>query len=68
VIRSLVYRNALSAILFVVAIAGIVVKLGEVHRGIVDSMTRLVLASYIVVALYALASIAVRVNALRNKR
>jgi hypothetical protein len=68
VIRSLVYRNALSAILFVVAIVGIVVKLGEIHSGIIDSMTRFVLASYIVVALYALASIAVRVNALRNKR
>jgi hypothetical protein len=32
-IRSLVYRNALSATLFVVALAGIVVKAGEIHRG-----------------------------------
>jgi hypothetical protein len=68
VIRSIVYRNVLSATLFAVAIIGLVVKLGEVHRGIVDAMTRYVLAGYIVVALYAAASIAVRINALRNKR
>lgn len=67
-IRSLIYRNALSAILFVVAIVGIVVKLGEIHSGIIDSMTRFVLAAYIVVVLYALTSIVVRVNAQRNKR
>jgi hypothetical protein len=68
VIRSLVYRNVLSATLFVVALAGIVVKAGEIHRGLIDSTTRLVLAGYIVVAIYALVSIAVRVNAVRNKR
>jgi hypothetical protein len=68
VIRSLVYRNVLSATLFVVAVIGIVVKLGEVHRGLIDGMTRYVLAGYMVVALYAAASIAVRINALRNKR
>jgi hypothetical protein len=67
VTRTLIYRNALSAILFVVAVAGIVVKLGEVHHGIVDGTTRFVLAGYIVVALYALASIAARVNAARSK-
>jgi len=49
-------------------VIGIVVKLGEVHRGLVDGMTRYVLAGYMVVALYAAASIAVRINALRNKR
>jgi hypothetical protein len=68
VIRSLVYRNVISAVLFVVAIGGIVVKVGEIHRGIVDGTTRLVLAGYVLVALYALASIFVRVNAARSRR
>jgi hypothetical protein len=67
VTRTLIYRNALSAILFVVAVVGIVVKLGEVRHGIVDGTTRFVLAGYMVVALYALASIAARVNAARSK-
>jgi hypothetical protein len=67
VIRSQFYRNALSATLFAVAVAGIVVKVGEIHRGIVDATTRFVLAGYILVALYALASIAVRINAARKK-
>ncbi len=66
--RSLVARNAISAVLFVVAIAGLVVKIGEVRHGIVDGTTRLVLAGYVLVAGYALASIAVRVNALRSRR
>lgn len=66
-IRSLVYRNALSATLFVLAVAGIVVKVGEVHRGLIDGTTRLVLVLYVLVALYAAASIAARVNAARNK-
>jgi hypothetical protein len=67
-IRSLVLRNALSALLLVVAVAGIVVKAGEVHRGIVDENTRFVLAGYFLVALYALASIAVRIKAARSRR
>jgi hypothetical protein len=67
VTRTLIYRNALSAILFVVAVVGIVVKVGEIRHGIVDATTRFVLACYIVIALYALASIAARVSAARGK-
>jgi hypothetical protein len=68
VIRSVVARNAISAVLFVVAVAGIIEKTGEIRHGIVDGTTRLVLAGYILVAIYALASIAVRANALRGRR
>jgi len=63
VIRSLVLRNALSAVLVVVAIAGIVVQIRLVREGHVDSNTRIVLVAYIVIALYALASIVVRLRA-----
>ena len=42
-IRSLVYRNVLSATLFVVAIAGLIVKINEVHHGIIDATTRFTL-------------------------
>ena len=66
-IRSLVYRNVLSATLFVVAIAGLIVKINEVHHGIVDATTRFTLAGYVLVALYAAASIAVRISAARKK-
>jgi putative effector of murein hydrolase LrgA (UPF0299 family) len=68
VIRSVVARNAISALLFVVAVAGIIEKISEIHHGIIDVTTRIVLAAYILVALYALASIAVRASALRGKR
>ena len=61
-IRSLLYRNALSAILFVVAIAGIGVQLRLVHQGIVEPQTRLVLVAYILIAIYAVASIALRLR------
>ncbi len=67
-IRSLVLRNALSAVLLVVALAGIVVQLREIRAGIILPQTRLVLVAYIVIALYALASIAVRARAARGKR
>lgn len=65
--RSLVLRNALSATLFAVAVAGIVVKIGEIRHGFVDGTTRLVLAGYFLVAIYAAAAIAVRINAVRKK-
>ena len=67
-IRSLLYRNALSAILFVVAVAGIVVQLRLVRFGLATSETRLVLVAYFLIAIYAVASIAVRVRAAREKR
>ncbi len=67
-IRSLVLRNALSAILLVVALAGIVVQLREIRAGIIMAQTRFVLVAYIVIALYAAASIAVRLGAARGKR
>ncbi len=68
VIKSLAVRNAISALLLVVVIAGIVVKIGEIRHGIVDSTTRLTLAGYVLVALYAIASIGVRLSAARKKR
>jgi hypothetical protein len=62
VIRSAAYRNALSALLFVVAVVGVVVQLREIHQGLVLPQTRLVLAAYILIAIYALASIALRLR------
>jgi hypothetical protein len=68
VIRSLLYRNALSAVLFVVAVVGIIVKMREVREGLVFPETRLVLIAYFLIAIYAAASIAIRVRASREKR
>jgi hypothetical protein len=62
-IRSLAARNALSALLFVVAVVGIVVQLRNVREGIVGPETRLVLVAYFLIAIYALAAIAVRLRA-----
>ncbi len=66
--RSLLYRNALSVVLFFVALAGIVVQLNLLRHGIVLARTRLVLAGYVLIALYAAASIAVRVRAAKDRR
>ncbi len=66
-IRSLALRNGLSALLLLVAVIGIVVQIREVRAGIVLPQTRLVLVAYIVIALYALASIAVRLRAARKR-
>jgi len=68
VIRSILYRNALSAVLFVVAVAGIVVKLREVRQGLIFPETRLVLVAYFLIAIYAAASIALRLRGARPKR
>jgi hypothetical protein len=62
-IRSLAARNALSALLFVVAVIGFFVQLRIVREGIVTPETRLQLVAYILIAIYALAAIAVRVRA-----
>ncbi len=67
-IRSILYRNALSAVLFVVAVAGIVVKLREVRQGLIFPETRLVLIAYFLIAIYAAASIALRLRGARPKR
>ncbi len=66
--RSLAVRNALSALLFVVAVVGIAVQLRLVHEGRVDSQTRLVLAGYFLVAIYALAAMVVRTLAILKSR
>jgi hypothetical protein len=68
VIRSLLYRNALSAVLLVVAVTGIVVKMREVHQGLIFPETRLTLIAYFLIAIYAAASIAIRLRAAREKR
>ncbi|MBD5653934.1 MAG: hypothetical protein IAI50_01990 [Candidatus Eremiobacteraeota bacterium] len=69
VIRSIVYRNVLSAILLIVAIAGIVVQIREIHQGIIFPQTRLTLIAYFLIAIYAAASIALRLRAtFKDKR
>jgi hypothetical protein len=67
-IRSLAARNALSALLFVVAVVGIFVQLRNVREGIVGPETRLVLVAYFLIAIYALAAIAVRLRAAGKPR
>ena len=66
-IRSLAYRNVLSAVLFVVAVVGIVVQLRELHAGIILPQARLVLTAYFLIAIYALASIALRLRGRKIK-
>ncbi|GAC1305399.1 MAG: hypothetical protein NVSMB19_16820 [Vulcanimicrobiaceae bacterium] len=67
-IRSVLYRNSLSALLFIVAVAGIVVQIREIHLGIVLPQTRLVLIAYFLIAIYAAASIALRLRGIKTKR
>ena len=67
-IRSPVVRHALSAVLFVVAVIGIVVQIHNVHQGIVGPETRLVLIAYFLIAIYAIASIVVRLRGLGGNR
>ncbi len=67
-IRSLVVRNALSAVLVAVTIAGIFVQVGHIRQGIAIPQARLWVAVYTIVALYAILSIVVRVSAERRKR
>ncbi len=66
--RSLVARNAISVLLLIVAVVGIIVQVRNIHQGIVFPQTRFVLVGYAVIALYAIASIAVRVSAAGGKR
>jgi hypothetical protein len=69
VIRSLLYRNVLSGVLFVVAVVGIVVQIRQIHQGLILPETRLTLICYFLIAIYAAASIAVRLRAtLKDKR
>ncbi len=67
VIRSLAYRNVLSAVLFLVAVIGVVVQVRELHAGIVLPQARLVLTAYFLIAIYALASIVLRMWSKRTK-
>ncbi len=66
-IRSVLYRNSLSALLFIVAVVGIFVQIREVHLGIVVPQTRLVLIAYFLIAIYAIASIALRLRSTKKK-
>ncbi len=66
-IGSLAARNAISALLLVVAVVGIIVQIRNIQQGIVFPQTRFVLVGYAVIAVYALASIAVRVSAARRR-
>jgi hypothetical protein len=68
VIRSLLYRNVLSGVLFVVAVVGIVVQIREIHQGLILPQTRLTLIAYFLIAIYAAASIALRLRATLKSR
>ncbi len=61
-IRSIAYRNVLSAVLFTVAVVGIFVQLREIRAGIVLPQARLMLSAYFLIAIYSLASIALRLR------
>ncbi len=67
-IRSLAARNGLSVLLLIVAIVGIIVQVRDIHQGFVLPQTRFVLVGYAVICIYAIASIAVRINAARRGR
>ena len=67
-IRHPLLRNAISIILLVVALAGIGTEIRAIHLGMVDEQTRLTLAAYILIAVYAAASIAVRLRARAPKK
>jgi hypothetical protein len=61
--RNPALRNAISVALLIVALVGIGTEIRAIHIGMVDSQTRLTLAGYILIAIYAAASIAVRYRA-----
>ena len=62
------YRNVISAVLLVVALFGIAVQLKAGSHGMDRGLQgHFVLAGYILVAIYAGASIAVRLRASRDK-
>ena len=63
VIRSIVYRNVLSGVLFVVAVVGIFIQVREIRQGLILPQTRLTLIAYFLIAIYAAASIALRLRA-----
>jgi hypothetical protein len=67
VFRSLAYRNVISAVLLLVAIAGIFEQFREIHAGVVLPYTRITLIAYILVAIYAAASIVLRLRGKRTK-
>jgi hypothetical protein len=68
-VTSLFYRNAISLVLLIVALAGIAVQVRAGSRGFERGVQgHFVLAAYIVVAIYAAASIAIRLRAWRERR
>jgi hypothetical protein len=66
--RNPALRNAISVALLIVALVGIGTEIRAIHIGMVDSQTRLTLAGYILIAIYAAASIAVRYRARQPKK
>jgi hypothetical protein len=64
----MVVRNILSFALLVVALVGIGVQVRLVRMGVVGPQTRLTIAAYILIAIYAGASIAVRLRAAAPKK
>jgi hypothetical protein len=66
--RNPALRNAISVALLIVALVGIGTEIRAIHLGMVDGQTRLTLAGYILIAIYAAASIAVRFRAGQPKK
>ena len=66
-VRSLLYRNIISGVLLVVAVAGILTESDLIRRGFVTNQTRLVLAAYVLIALYAAASLYLRLRVARRR-
>jgi hypothetical protein len=67
-VTSVLYRNAISAVLLAVALAGVAVQLKTGSHGLDHGVQgHFVLAGYILVAIYAGASIAARLRASRQK-
>ena len=59
-IKSLAVRNFLSFLLLVVAIVAIFVQVRLIRMGHIEPTARLEIAAYLLIAVYAIASIAVR--------
>lgn len=67
-INRLALRNAISFVLLVIALIGVGSEIRLIRMGVVQSNTRLTLAAYILIAIYAAASIAVRFRANTQKK
>jgi glycerol uptake facilitator-like aquaporin len=58
--RNPLYRNALSIVLLVLAVIGTVVQANIIRHGFGDVQARLVLGLYVLIAIYAAASLYAR--------